>query len=359
MPKIKSRDVAITMDMAGCPNRCKHCWLGHTPNRKVKENVIREVVEQFRSWSIKGESEPFFNNITVNTWYREPDYLDNYKELWELEKELSDKPMRFELLSIWRLARDEEYAKWAKDIGTEACQITFFGMEENTDYFAGRKGAFKDNLTATKRLLDVGIIPRWQLFINEKNRKELHEFVELIKTLELEEKTHKLGTEFSCFAHIPAPDGKAFELEGIRPKQDIIFDIPDYLKEKTTKHFKVDTFDEVIGKPEKELLPELLQQDSPNGDYPNLAFMVTPELDVYSNIGEPMKWWCLGNLNKDGIEEIMDRFINDKIPGFHVNFNIPVSELARKYGRQDSEYMYTKDDLIRRWMRMWGEELKL
>ena len=87
-------------------------------------------MKQFRDWTRSGENEPFADPLTVQTWYREPDFAPNYRGLWELEKELSDKgaAVRFELLSIWRLARDESYAPWARDIGTEACQISFFGQ---------------------------------------------------------------------------------------------------------------------------------------------------------------------------------------------------------------------------------------
>ena len=28
----KSRKLALVVDMYGCPNRCRHCWLGRLPN---------------------------------------------------------------------------------------------------------------------------------------------------------------------------------------------------------------------------------------------------------------------------------------------------------------------------------------
>lgn len=356
MPEFNSKNIVVCMDMEGCPNRCKHCWLGHTPNKKVSEGTLREVVKEFRNWTRKGDEKPFFEKISVNTWYREPDFAPNYRELWELEKELSDEPMRFELLSIWRLAKDDTYAKWAKEIGTKECQISFFGLEENTDYFVGRKGAFKDNLLATERLLDVGIVPRWQLFLNEKNINELDKFVELIKTLELEKRTEEIGGKFQVFSHIPSPDGESFNIENLRPTKEMISRVPAYLKEMSINHFKVDTFEEIVGSTEEELLPQLINKDTSLANYPNLAFMVTPDLDVYPNMGEPLKWWCIGNLKSDGIDRIMNRFINDEVPGLKVNFKVPISQLAKKYGRSNSQYLYTEEDLIRRWMRMWGED---
>lgn len=89
MPVLDSRQVAVALDMAGCPNRCRHCWLGNMPNERV---------------------------------------------------------------------------------------------EENTDYFTRRRGAFRDNLIGTGRLLEEGISPRWQFFLTKKAVPELMEFVILMLT---------------------------------------------------------------------------------------------------------------------------------------------------------------------------------
>jgi len=69
-----------------------------------------------------------------------------------------------------------------------------------------------------------------------------------------------------------------------------------------------------------------------------------------------MPWWRLGNLRAEGIDKIMDRYENDEVPGLHVNFRIPVSHLAQKYARKNSQSIYTREDLILRWLRMWGED---
>ena len=100
MPDLSPR-IAVTLDMAGCPNRCRHCWLGPTPNRRVSEETLRQVVHRFREWTRPGAREPYFQRLIVATWYREPDFAPNYRRLWELEQELSDEgaAQRFELLS--------------------------------------------------------------------------------------------------------------------------------------------------------------------------------------------------------------------------------------------------------------------
>ena len=359
MPQFRSREIAVCVDMAGCPNRCRHCWLGNPANGHLSEEQFRWVARQFREWQYPGEDRPFIERLSVYSWYREPDYAANYRELWELEKALSDPgaAMRFELLSIWRLAREREYARWARDIGTEVCQISFFGLEETTDYFVRRRGAFRDSLLATERLLEAGIRPRWQLFLTERMLPELDGLLALVEELRLEERVRALGAEFAIFMHIAGPSGAGFHIEHLRPTVDTLERIPAYLVEKTLKHFNATSLPAVFGCAEGELVKQLVDEQAPHASYPNeLAFFVTPELDVYANIEELMPWWKLGNLEADGLDVIMRRFVYDEVPGLQLNYHVPVGELAQHYGRPESRRLYGRSELIERWLRMWGEE---
>lgn len=317
------------------------------------------MVTQFREWIRPGEDEPFARPLTVMTWYREPDFAPNYRQLWELEKELSDEgaAVRFELLSIWRLANDEGYAQWACDIGTEVCQISFFGLERNSDYFTRRSGSFRDSLLATERLLEVGIKPRWQLFLTRCTIPELEAFVSLIQSLELEQRVRAMGHEFEAFVHLPAPDGEAFSIEHLRPTAEALAVIPPFLAEKTREHHGESTLRACLGRAERDWIPELVEENQPFAPHPDtLTLLVTPELNVFSNAGEPMPWWRLGNLKTEGVDRIMRCFENDGALGLQGSFRVPVSHLAHTYGRRDSQYLYSREDLILRWLRMWGQD---
>jgi len=359
MPPFRSREFAVCLDMAGCPNRCRHCYLGILLNKRLSEEALSEVARLFGAWRYPGETRPFPERLIVHSWFREPDFAPNYRELWALEQELSDPgaARRFELLSIWRLARDTDYARWAREIGTEACQISFFGLEAATDYFVRRRGAFRDSLLATERLLDAGIRPRWQLFLTERILPELEGLLALAREMRLEERSQALGQEFAIFIHAPDPSGEGFHLEHLRPTGDALATIPTYLAEKTMRHFNADSLPACLGRTEGELVAELANEQAANEYYPDvLAFLVTARLDVYANIEELLPWWKLGNLETDGLDAIMRRFEYDEVPGLQLNYHVPISELARRYGRPDSRMLYGRGDLVERWMRLWGEE---
>ena len=103
------QSLTVCLDMYGCPNRCKHCWIGHSPNGNLTKEDLIDVARLFR---------PYTDALTVYDWYREPDYHDDYIELWNLSNQLSDiSQEHFELISVYRIMRDKEYVKWFSSLG--------------------------------------------------------------------------------------------------------------------------------------------------------------------------------------------------------------------------------------------------
>ena len=341
--------LGVMIDMAGCPNRCRHCWLGSHKNGSMTVDDFRNIAGQFKNW--RDENGESIHELGFFSWWREPDFRDDYRELWRLEQDLSSpgRAQRFELLSIWRLARDESYTKWAATLPPKACQITFFGMEENTDWGIRRKGAFADNLTATERLIKVGIAPRWQLFITKRCLGELDEFLRLIFRLELHKRCEAIGQKFEVFIGGMSPEGSGFELEDVRVDESDLALIPrgliDICREGT----------DLLGQPEHALLEILSNDDSPpNVSAPTSCVSVNADYDVYPNIAEPTEWWRLGNLKSDGVNVILKAYRNETTPGMRMNREMPIKKLARQYGDKNSKKLYCKSDLVCRWLHQWG-----
>lgn len=335
--------LGVMVDMAGCPNRCRHCWLGNKKNGHMSVDEFKSIAVQFKNWC--DENGRSIAEMGFFSWWREPDYRDDYRELWALEQELSSsgRAERFELLSTWRLARDAEYATWAATLEPRVCQITFFGMEESTDWGMRRCGAFRDQLAATKRCQAVGITPRWQLFLTKRCLYELGEFLKLMKDYNIK----------SFFIGGISPEGCGYELENERiEKADLPF-IPDEMTALSRDGLTL------LGKPERELLTELLCDNMPpdiSANFPCVS--VDADYNVYPNIAEPAEWWRLGNLKTDGVDTIMKAFRDGTTPGMIVNKTVPVSELARRFGDMGSTKLYTKDDLICRFMHQYGKSDK-
>lgn len=341
--------LGVMVDMAGCPNRCRHCWLGSHRNGNISIEEFKSIAGQFKNW--RDENGRGIAEFGFFSWWREPDYRDDYRQLWDLEQQLSSpgRAQRFELLSTWRLARDESYAKWASALPPKACQITFFGMEENTDWFMRRKGAFSDQLLATERCLQAGIAPRWQLFLTKRCLKELDGFLRLICKLELHKRCEAIGQKFEVFLGGMSPEGNGYEVEDIRLEENDLESLPKELTSICREGI------ERLGKPECQLLEDLYTEDSPPGMSTNLfSLSINADFDVYPNIAEPAKWWRLGNLKTDGADKIIKRYRDETTPGMTANRTVPLCKLAKKYGVPDSTKIYNRDDLICRFMHQWG-----
>ncbi|MEA4824731.1 MAG: radical SAM protein [Clostridiaceae bacterium] len=331
--------LGVMADMAGCPNRCRHCWLGARKNGHMSVGDFKDIAAQFKSW--RGSGGSGIVEMSFFSWWREPDFRDDYRELWRLEQELSSpgQAKRFELLSTWRLARDETYAKWAAMLPPKACQITFFGMEENTDWGMRRKGAFRDQLTATERCFAVGITPRWQLFLTKRCLDDLDEYLRLIREYQVPQ----------FFIGGMSPEGGGYELEEERIERSDIARIPPELTALSRDGLNM------LGVPEDTLLHTLLHVGNPprmSANFPCLA--VDADFDVYPNIAEPAPWWKLGNLKTGSVDTVMKMFIDEETPGMTANRGVPVSELAKTYGIPGSQKLYAEDDLICRLMHQWG-----
>ena len=315
----------------------------------MSDDDLRWVVDKFRKYLETADTG--IESLSISPDFREPDFADDYRHLYTLAGELSDGDVeRYELLSIWRLARDRDYAAWAKSVGPDTCQISFFGMEETTDWFFRRKGAFQDALTATELLLDVGMKPRWQLFLTKKLLPEIDDFLRLIERLSLPERVRKIGGEFRIFMHPPDPEHEGRKIEYLRPTAEELTSLAGWILEPSKKHFGSD----ILWQTESELYASIIEEKLDIPDNENILsepshfwFFVTNNWDVFSNVGTLEPWWCLGNLRKDSVETIMRRFERDEIPGLDALYHYPYRKLAEEYGNPHGRKIYSgKTDLV-------------
>ena len=340
MPPITCREIGIALDMSGCPNRCRHCWLGSHPNPSMTEDDLRWAADRFRDFVRDGDAEPFIEKLWVSSYFREPDFSDDYRRLAALEGQLGcGEPNRFELLSIHRLARDPVYAEWAKKIGPDTCQITFFGLQETQDWFHRRRGAFEDSITATQRLLDAGMKPRWQFFLTKNIVPDLAGLMKLVDELRIRERVRALGGEFVMFMHPPGCEGEGRHIYDLSAEIEDTEAIPAELVESSKKHFNTEDLWTV----ESDVIARAMRDPDSRLDPPpypeRLYFFVLGNWDVFSNLGTLDPWWKLGNLKTDSVASIIDAFEHDVPLGLRVHKIVSLRDLALRYGNPQSRFV--------------------
>ena len=331
--------ISVCLDMFGCPNQCKHCWLGVTPNGNLSVDDLKFVANEFRR---------FTKNLEIFDRYREEDYPSNYKELWEITTEISDtKTPHFENISYWRAIRDEEYIPWLCSLGVQSAQLTLFGDEETTDYFVGRKGAFNEILQTIEYLLQNGIAPRIQVFIYKNNISQLPYIQQLIEALDLEKRCADIGKKFVFFLHQGSCSGENRQFYDDWITLEDVDKIPPKLIDFTVEHFGASNILEVLGKPERELYTQLFEDVSTNSIVTNTPiFFVDKDFNVYPNYEMPSSFWCLGNLKIDGTEKILDTYANNLSVAQQAMSTIPICEMVKKCGNFESIRLFDKWDYM-------------
>lgn len=329
--------IIVCVDMAGCPNKCRHCWIGVSECKGVGIEQFQAVAKAFQEYVVDFE---------IFSWYREPDFRGDYKELWNLEKQLSTvKSAHFELASFWRLVRDESYVKWLCELGLKNCQLTLFGDEDTTDFYVGRKGAYQEILKAIGILLENGIAPRLQIFVNQENISQLNNIVELCRELELEQRCKAIGREFEIFVHAGSCDGENAKLYDIRIEAEDLFKLPDYLVEHTLMYLKKQSMDEVFGFSEKHLCSQFTEWD--NYAYEKSSspvFYVDSDFNVYPNMTSTFPWWKIGNMLSDGTDIILKRYVeNDYFAARAIKAN-RFEDVLAAYGNRNSGKLFQPED---------------
>lgn len=315
--------LSLAVDMYGCPNRCRHCWLGHMPNRRMEEDADRFIMDYF---------DPYFEKIAYYSWVREPDFCSHYRERWYADAAISKNtaPLRFELASFYRIVRDREYIPFLKEVGTEKVQLTFFGLKETQDRYIGRAGAYEELLLANDMLIENGITPRWQCFINEENIGEILAVQAMAEKLRAEKCP---GLEF--FVHEGSCDGENEKLYPIRIRRE---HIPQALSPVYLNYDHLMTEGECCA---------LLKEDLSSPCFPlgeELVLYVSNTFDLFFNYTHMTAPWVIGNIKTTPAEEIMRRIREGDTHALRMARQTTWSALAGQFGDPASHRVFSPDD---------------
>jgi MoaA/NifB/PqqE/SkfB family radical SAM enzyme len=190
------------------------------------------------------------------------------------------------------------------------------------------------------KLLEYGIVPRFQAFVNKENVEEMEHIVHLAQQTGLAQ-----HPDFRAFVHAGGCDGANEALYDIRITPEDLEKIPAQLKEWTKQHLGK-TVEEFAGARECELYREMLEEDTPIGyDVPGQPVLyIDHAYNVYPNLTAPQPAWCYGNLMEESVETILQRVKTGDTPAMRVMREVPVKELVRACGNADSERLFDRGD---------------
>ncbi len=86
-----------------------------------------------------------------------------------------------------------------------------------------------------------------------------------------------------------------------------------------------------------------------------LWFQVEPSFDLYPYMCETTSRYRLGNLKREGLAHCVEFFEDDRTRGFQAMLHVPVSQLARRFGRPHGWLLHHPWDLRARGASMWKD----
>ncbi len=322
------KKLSLVVDMYGCPNRCKHCWLGHVDHTPMPDGADVWLVDYFK---------PYFQEITFYSWMREPDFTNDYEKRWERDRQISigAMPQRFELASFYRLCRDAQYVHFLKRVGVREVQLTFFGMEAMTDRYVGRKGAFAELMLASRILIKHGIIPRYQVFINQENKEQIISLLAHLQQSHADVCGHDSGIPFKFFIHEGSCDGENRKLYPIRiAKQDIPKELIRYYLGYNELYAERDCCDMLC----RDLSSHVYHNDE------EIVLNVTSDFGVYYNFTHITDNWRIGYITEESAEQLSERIISENTFALNRARSISLATLVERYGDFQSDKAFSLDD---------------
>ena len=338
---IYDNKISIAFDVHGCPQRCRHCWLGPQPEGRLTFDDavshfqrIREIQQREKLHDAEIE----FFGIDYREPHDGPNYRDEYDMVDSINGTRYEVDRDFRLVSLQRLTRDPGYIAWCRDRGIEGAQLKVFGGKDANDFFIGRKDTYEETIQGARWLVDGGIIPRFQVYLNTIGIHSLNTFFSELATYHVLEDMRERGMPVDIHCMTFGSVGRGYENRDYRIEIDDVTLIPEWLVEMTEAKFGK-AFELL---PEAVLAERILAGDdgpiSPENHW--LWFFVDRRLDVYTNLTEMHASCRLGNLGEDPWQEILDGYVRDAAPGLETVFSVSKHELVKRHLVPKSRKVY-------------------
>ena len=348
-----SEKLGFTIEVAGCPTVCGHCW---ARGRGYKAMPLDDI-----AWILKGanrvcsEVEIPFDAYPLHEVLAHPDAGDMLR-LFNEAGNAKFEPIPTTGVPLatrkdWRVLM-EAIGK----LGTTTLWFTFHGVEEVHDRAVHRPGAFRETCTAVERVHSTGLRCGCNIILTKENIPQHDRLVETLQSLSMDEVFWWVADYY--------PTTRLRQHEPLRPELDDLLPLAERIQE-LTPSFMRSRWDDLESRTEAAFVQRALESSEDNEQawipfadrQPNLALVCRPNFDLHSGFAGTYGI-NHGNLKSDGIEQVVRNalehgpqladsiyFDTDAIP--------PISDVARAMGDPKGQKVYFFAPAMRwRWLDM-------
>ncbi len=345
--------IGLNLQIAGCPNMCRHCKDGGRPPFGALMSVedTRRVLEQFRAVA---------DMLSPCVYFEETAHPEMVA-LWELCQEFSNDPeMDWSVLStngygIANAEDPEALLHRLHESGVRMLALTLHGERQYHDWFVRRSGAFDDIWQTARLCARHGLSTGFNFYVDRRNVAEFDPFLDRVAALD--DATDGQAEKYLCLpSFVPGPRLRTYE-QTLRPRLADLEPIRHHVRE----HWGGNLADLTEGNWVGRLLDpadSLALPERPRDEGRSAQFIVDAAFDVYG-MPWPYEWSVArhgrvrhGNLKADGVGTIIERHLAWEPPHYPT-----ATELTELYGDRDSDLLHRFPmSLYMKWIDRWLTE---
>jgi MoaA/NifB/PqqE/SkfB family radical SAM enzyme len=310
-------ELTVCIDAVQCSSRCRHCEVTH--GRSQRHLTLQEISR----WRDRIHEMAAQAGTSVEVGLTNKEFLDHPR--WrEIHRELGGGRWGPYLATNGRrIAREPELIGELKEKGFQRVQLTLFGPEAAThDEFARRPGAFQDRMTAGRLAREAGLPVDW-VYIAYSPLSALGAMSRIAHEL--------FGPEANESVFLIKPQGQGLKMEHLRPSEAELQQAPEHLLSRFPRWFGAGC------ETEGDLVLALREGKRrigcrETGGDPDRQLILYRNGDAYPVCHECEPAYLLGNLERDGLQPVLDALRGADPPRALALRRRGLQELAMRYG---------------------------
>lgn len=323
--------IGLFLNVTGCVNRCKHCYL---PENIFKFKTFEEIKEIIDNYA-KVLKRPSLTKSAYLYFHDEP---TTHPKIISILEYMRSKEIKYASslstngFGICRRKDWKEILAAFKKVGTRRLHLALFGEREYHDWFVGRNGAFDTIVETSRRGKEMGYSIVWSLFLTKDNCDDLIRIREQLKNERISVAIWGYSSRVVDKEYLLHPTSK--ELKKVK----------DLLEVPTQKDLTIKTEKEWVemcmAKENMEPYISDREEDRKN------PWLIEYEWVLYNHVFMRSDF-IVGNLRTDNLRDVFSKSLCSK-GSKKCDELVPLS-IAQEIGNAQSDRVYYFWDLLFRW----------
>ncbi len=168
----KYQFITLFLEVCGCGNHCKHCYIPDHSKRFKPLNAVKAIIDNYAEVL----KDPALTDNARLYLHDEPTLYPKLIDLWEYGYQKGVKPVPALSTNGFGITKRKEgneiLASFKRHEG-RGLNMALYGERDYHDWFAGFKGSYDIRREAARRAKDFGLSVHWNLYLTKDNMVQI------------------------------------------------------------------------------------------------------------------------------------------------------------------------------------------